>query len=168
MWLRQPKRSEPKSKHIRHRLGSGRRAVHSLELAAIFKRVFHEFSRISASGGPFLACKNGAGHFKKKTKIKKVGWICLRRVEKFTFLRFGTKTTKFGPKMTKSVKMTQNDIVGTFSVSLVACESCRDRIDGNDTQREEVSYIFYPQGTTDLKLDGQKWGGALNNKTKQI
>ena len=34
-----------------------------------------------------------------------VGWICLRRVRKFTFLRFGRKTTKFGPKMTKSVKM---------------------------------------------------------------
>ena len=45
----------------------------------------------------------------KQINFLVVGWICLRRVRKFTFLRFGRKTTKFGPKTTKSVKMTQND-----------------------------------------------------------
>ena len=54
--------------------------------------------------------KMSTRNFPKNTYFfKVVGWICLRRVAKFTFLRFGRKTTKFGPKTTKSNKMTQND-----------------------------------------------------------
>ena len=41
----------------------------------------------------------------EKNIFKLVGWICLRRVMKFTFLRFKSKTTKFGPNFPKSVKM---------------------------------------------------------------